>query len=328
MNTSKLIEAVFGGLTMILVGFVLLLNTMGTLPWSVWGGFIYLWPLLLIMGGLALLIPPGAANKFITGFLTLAIFIAVFVFGYINFGPSGDWSSIFSGLSWVNVKSVSEETLIDMPDASVETIEFNGELTTGTMLIHETHGQAEFIIAQSEHNEDGAGALEFEQTQTDDSLSIDFDQQNDLRVFGGWGGKRIYDLSLGEAPVPLNLNWELVAGKLTADLHHNAVGDSEIEVVSGDANISLTKWVAGSTLTVKLVAGSISLVLPDSSNIKVNYKMVGGNLEVEDQQYSGLSNGSVEIGDVEDGELLTVNIEVVAGNAEVILAETKQSHAE
>jgi hypothetical protein len=40
------------GLTLVVIGLVLLANTTGYLPWSVWWGIIALWPLLLISAGL------------------------------------------------------------------------------------------------------------------------------------------------------------------------------------------------------------------------------------------------------------------------------------
>lgn len=328
MNTSKLIEAVFGGLTMILIGFVLLLNTMGTLPWTVWAGFIYLWPLFLIMGGLALLIPDGALNKFVTGAMSLLVFAAIFTFGYINYSGTTDWTDIFAGIHWLNVNAntVTEETTFPMPAGTVDRINLTGELSKGTMLIHESHDQEDFIVANSEHYQDGAGRLEIAENPDFSNTEYYFIQSNPFVHLGG-SGKRNYDISLAEAAVPMYVDWKVVSGKFTADIHHNTLGDSKLEVVSGNAEISLLKWVDDSTLTVKLVAGKISLVLPDSSDIKVNYKIVGGSLDVEDQQYSGLSNGSVTVGD-SDGDALTVNIEVVAGNAEIILADPAKDHAE
>lgn len=329
MSKARIIEAIFGGLTMIMIGIVLLLNTTNLLPWGIWAGFIYLWPLLLIMGGLGLLIPDGALNKFVTGAMTFLIFIAVFVFGYVNFSGNTSWSEVFSGISWlnINVKSATTETQIEMPDADLTALSLNGELVSGTMLIHESHDQEDFIVASSEHNESGAGKLKLVETKSDSKLSIEFTQDDKMTGFGSWGGKRKYDISLAEVATPLNVDWEVISGNFTADIHHNKLSDSKVEVVSGVANLSLKKWVADSTLTVKLVAGKVSIVLPADSNIKINYEIVGGNLDVEDNQYNGISNGSVEIGDA-DGEQLTVNIEVVGGNAEVILVEQKQGHEE
>jgi hypothetical protein len=46
------VKRVFEGLTLVLIGVILLLNTTGSLPWSVWLHVLSLWPLLLVAAGL------------------------------------------------------------------------------------------------------------------------------------------------------------------------------------------------------------------------------------------------------------------------------------
>lgn len=45
-------KRIFEGLTLVLVGIILLLNTTGSLPWSVWLHVLSLWPLLLVAAGI------------------------------------------------------------------------------------------------------------------------------------------------------------------------------------------------------------------------------------------------------------------------------------
>ncbi len=49
------VNRVFEGLTVVAVGVILLLNTTGYLPWSVWFHVLTLWPLLLVAGGLEII---------------------------------------------------------------------------------------------------------------------------------------------------------------------------------------------------------------------------------------------------------------------------------
>lgn len=48
-NNARLFE----GLSLIAVGVVLLLNMLGTVPWSVWANVLHYWPIFLIIGGVA-----------------------------------------------------------------------------------------------------------------------------------------------------------------------------------------------------------------------------------------------------------------------------------
>lgn len=48
-------KRVFEGLTLVTVGVILLANTSGALPWSVWWNILMLWPLLLVAAGIDIL---------------------------------------------------------------------------------------------------------------------------------------------------------------------------------------------------------------------------------------------------------------------------------
>ncbi|HZL06395.1 MAG TPA: DUF5668 domain-containing protein [Coriobacteriia bacterium] len=79
------------GLTVVGVGVVLLANTLGTLPWSVWWNILSLWPLLLVAIGLDII---GKG----TGMITLRVLSSLLVLGGIAYGalvmPAG------SGTPW------------------------------------------------------------------------------------------------------------------------------------------------------------------------------------------------------------------------------------
>ena len=56
------VRKVFSGLNIIVVGVILLANTLGYLPWSVWWTILSLWPLLLVAAGLDVL---GSARRIV-----------------------------------------------------------------------------------------------------------------------------------------------------------------------------------------------------------------------------------------------------------------------
>lgn len=49
------VRRAFSGLNVIAIGLILLANTLGYLPWSVWWNILSLWPLLLVAAGLDIL---------------------------------------------------------------------------------------------------------------------------------------------------------------------------------------------------------------------------------------------------------------------------------
>jgi len=52
MKLRKIIK----GLTILLIGLILLANTLGIFEWSVWYNVIKLWPLLLVSAGLSIIL--------------------------------------------------------------------------------------------------------------------------------------------------------------------------------------------------------------------------------------------------------------------------------
>ena len=105
------------GLTVVGVGLVLLANTLGTLPWSVWWNILSLWPLLLVAVGLDI-IGKGTSME------VLRVLSSLLVLGGIAYGalvmPAG------SGTPWAPFQvlgSVSESepfSFSEKHDASVK----------------------------------------------------------------------------------------------------------------------------------------------------------------------------------------------------------------
>lgn len=105
------------GLTVVGVGLVLLANTLGTLPWSVWWNILSLWPLLLVAAGLDII---GKG----TGMVPLRVLSSLLVLGGIAYGalvmPAG------SGTPWAPFRvigTISESqpfSFSEKRDASVK----------------------------------------------------------------------------------------------------------------------------------------------------------------------------------------------------------------
>jgi hypothetical protein len=69
------VNKIFKGLTLLLIGLILLANTLGILEWSLWLNVIKLWPLLLISAGLSLIF----RERNISFLGPLIIFLAIII---------------------------------------------------------------------------------------------------------------------------------------------------------------------------------------------------------------------------------------------------------
>ncbi len=77
-NVDKHQRGIFGGILLIGIGIVLLLNNFGLLSWNIWSVLWRFWPLILIMGGLETLFGRNMVAEIILE-LIIFLFIAYIV---------------------------------------------------------------------------------------------------------------------------------------------------------------------------------------------------------------------------------------------------------
>lgn len=73
-------HGVTGGIILLLLGVVFLLNNFNILPWEIWNIIWRFWPLLLVLWGFQVIFGHSWLGRFVTGVIGLAI--AAFVFAY------------------------------------------------------------------------------------------------------------------------------------------------------------------------------------------------------------------------------------------------------
>ena len=110
MKANKIIN----GLTLLLIGIILLSNTLNILEWSVWSNIIKLWPLLMVSLGLSLIF----RGKNLSFMGPLIVFLAIILgagAGYIGINLEGETVK--------EVKTLSREIVLEVEKApEVETL--------------------------------------------------------------------------------------------------------------------------------------------------------------------------------------------------------------
>ena len=101
MKANKIIS----GLTLLLIGIILLANTLNILEWSVWSNIIKLWPLLLVSWGISLIL----RGKNLSFLGPLIIFLGIIL------GVAASYMGIgFEGETVREVKTLSREIVIEV----------------------------------------------------------------------------------------------------------------------------------------------------------------------------------------------------------------------
>lgn len=61
------------GILLIFAGALLLLNTLGIVPWDIWNRLAYFWPLLIILGGLHIVLGHNIFSRIIVGSISVIV---------------------------------------------------------------------------------------------------------------------------------------------------------------------------------------------------------------------------------------------------------------
>ncbi len=109
------VKRVFEGLTLMLIGVILLLNTTGSLPWSVWLHVLSLWPLLLVAAGLDI-IAKGIDAEWLRVVSSLLVIAGLIMGAFVL--PVGDTTP---GMSWMWGARGTEFDTTEPANARVET---------------------------------------------------------------------------------------------------------------------------------------------------------------------------------------------------------------
>ena len=76
-----------GGFFLIFIGFLLFLNTLEILPWTIWENLLTLWPILIILFGLNILLGKNLITRTLLNLINLVLFGSLLLFILKNFAP-------------------------------------------------------------------------------------------------------------------------------------------------------------------------------------------------------------------------------------------------
>lgn len=129
---------IFKGFTFLLVGTILLANTLEILEWSVWSNIIKLWPLLIISLGLSLIF----RGKSLSFMGPLIIFLGIIV------GVGASYMGIsFEGEIVREVKTLSREIVIEVEKVPETEVALEAEITPEIETAPETETTPETEVA-------------------------------------------------------------------------------------------------------------------------------------------------------------------------------------
>ena len=313
--------SIFWPLLLIVVGGILLLNTLGIITGSVWSLIVNLWPLLFILGGLDNLF---RGEGLIWGILSIG-FGVVFLLSNFGYLQVGAWSLllrlwplllvavgldlIFSGRStWLNLAGVliglvilagvvwfaiSNQVVtravaqpVDQPMGDVQKANLYFSNPVGWMELGPGAEGSQLV---------GGNTYEPRQNSLNQRYAIEgdtgsyslSDHQTVVTPFYGGIDRPLWELTLS-SKVPLSLETSTGVGKQTIDLNGVDISALHLEVAIGSLDLTLP--------ADELLSGSVSVPI---GNVQVT---VPEGALVEIQLDSGLTVKSLAAGFSQDGD--------------------------
>ena len=302
-NGFRLLE----GLGTILVGVVLLGNTLGIVSWSVWWTFITLWPALLIALGIGIL-GRGLHQMWLRGagtvlvWMTLAYAVAISLTGSAGFAPIQPWTHIATGQPFAFSEpagTLTNGTLMLRGGAGDIRIHGGDELVSATGTT--PFGRPEFTVAHSGSTGD---------------VSLILGSSDHTVVAPGFTSGQA-DIALART-VLWDATVETGASQLDADLSDVGVehltlksGVSSATLKLGDVPASLSE----STVEVKAGLSDVTILVPAEAAVRVNTHNGLANTNL-DSSFSATAPGVWQTSDAANAARV-INISIESGISSV-----------
>lgn len=301
MNSTK---RPFGGLILIFIGILFLLNNFGLLGWDVWFSFIQFWPIILIAVGLKLIF----RNNLIVQIIALMLVFLVPLVYYLGYGnkylpPLLSESHNYQEHNWSldNEGKVSKASIKMQIGAGKISV-----LPTDKLISLESATRGPRPKIKADHNNDEA---EISISQSGNTIPIGI---------GVNKGADKWELGLGR-----NILWALdistgaVKGEL--DLRGISFSRLSIDTGAGDIRVVLGEIMGESEIDIDSGAGNITIVIPGQVGVlaEIDTGIGSKNLPDRNWQQSGNVYTSDNYNDAQGK--VRVNIEAGAGTVSLLM---------
>jgi hypothetical protein len=220
------VKRVFEGLTLVLIGVILLLNTTGSLPWSVWLHVLSLWPLLLVAAGLDI-IAKGIDAEWLRVISSLLLIAGLIVGAFVL--PIGDATP---GLGWMWGAQGAEFDVTQPAGQRVDTGSATIQGGVGSYRI----GDGEDLVRVWGRSPYGQPAVDSSVAGRQATVSVTGPESGQTWVPGVRGASRI-NVALARG-VLWDIDIDTGVVDLGADL--SALSLNSVEVRSGVSQVTLT----------------------------------------------------------------------------------------
>lgn len=243
--------SLLGPVLLILVGGILLLNTLGVLDWSVWWSLLRLWPVLLIAAGLELLL--GRRSNW--GSLLAAILVVGVVVAALWLSSAGVTTS---GM-------VTEQIRQPLGDATSATVSI--EPGVGTLRMEAASESANLVEGTIRLDEDEEIQERFAQEGSAATYTLSTKTSSWNTFPGGWDETRVWELGLSPGAI-LSLDADIAVGDAELDLTGLTLEDLGASMGMGRIKVVLPA-TGQFAATISQGIGVVEVVIPEGMAVRI-----------------------------------------------------------
>ena len=256
-----------GGILLLFLGVVFLLQTLNVLPWGLWGTLWRFWPVLIIIVGLGILL--RRYNVWLVSLLILAILGACLGIAIWQEGappPAG-----------VITKNYSEP-LGSLEHAQIEVNFTAGSITIGSLL----PGSSNLVEVDSEvRNGHESMKVNFQQQDSEGRLSLSTEQVN--RWFWGEGGIG-WEVNFTRS-IPLAINIESAVSNMELALSELKATELRLDIDAGNCRVKMPSSAGATHAYIEVDAANLEVAIPDDVAAKIKADVNLGAFDVDTSRF-------------------------------------------
>lgn len=285
---------------LILVGGLLLLNSIGIVSWGIWSYIFRFWPILIILIGIRIILGRFGISRLINMILTIVLTLGVFVIAYIQYTQQGIEFLPDKVNNWVlqgggGVFNLNKElvensfgiTQSQYPNAKERVV----RIDVGACNIQVNQDETEELIKISSKYPKDFTEPSFSHSGNLGVLDIDFTGAK-VKNFLLFYDNSEYNMSIGNKNLITDLDIKLGAGNGTLNLEDLLIKDLWAEVGAGKLDITLgVQSIPSGEIKMIVGAGKMNFKIPSRVGYTLEYDLGIGNITVNGKSVTEVSAG-------------------------------------
>jgi len=325
-----------GGMLLIVIGVILILNNVGVLDWSIWLDVLRFWPVFIVLLGVNIMLGKSWIAQITSFLLLLCVFTLIItyslvksndgIYNYLNEKFGNYYTSKL--LTWIKEEDTNsdyiEETIYIESEEGIKIRNIDLELGAGKYIIQDTSIMDREVTSSMEIYAkyfENVGKPVIEETQAGDEKTIEFyTESEDFTSIFDWDnwGQLEYSFLVSDQSIPTSFDINMGSGSNIIDLWYQNVKNIKLAQGSGKTTISLSKEVIPSEkMSIELGSGSIDIVLRDNIAYEIDYEIGSGSVNVDGESLHGV--GTYQSSNYSDSDYrFVITLEMGSGSINIV----------